>query len=106
MQRADQKELDQSLQTIQREAKASAIHVIVGAPSVEDGRCYNAAFVIDDGGHLKTRYRQIAPRDDGLFQAGEDLRSMWFDLHGVPAIVTVGHDANLIEIGDLAAESG
>ena len=31
---------------------------------------------------------------------------MWFDLKGVPAIVTIGEDANWIEIGDLAACRG
>jgi hypothetical protein len=31
---------------------------------------------------------------------------MWFELKGVHSIVTIGEDANLVEIGDLAASRG
>lgn len=102
----DQATLESALRTIRHEAKAGAIHVIVGAPLAANGRRFNCAMVIGDDGRLKTRHSQIVTRRDGLFHAGTSLRSMWFDLKGVPAIVTIGDDANWIEIGDLAACRG
>jgi len=41
-----------------------------------------------------------------LFQAGQSAKSLWFSLKGVPSIVTVGEDADWVEIGDLAANRG
>ena len=104
--RLDRELLNKAVESIQREARARRIHIIVGAPLWKGETFYNGAIVIDDEGHVKTRYAQIAPRDADLFAAGTDLRSMWFDLNGVPAIVTIGHDADWIEIPDLAACRG
>jgi hypothetical protein len=67
---------------------------------------YNGAVVIGDDGTVKTRYAQLAASRTDLFQPGQSAKSLWFSLKGVPSIVTVGNDANWVEIGDLAANRG
>jgi predicted amidohydrolase len=98
--------LDKSLRRIRREARDRRIHVIVGAPRTTEAGRQNCAYVIDDEGAIKTCYAQIATSDDGLFQPGKSTKAMWFVLNGVRSIVTIGSDANWIEIPELAAGRG
>lgn len=103
---ADRSALDEALDRIRNEARTREIYVIAGMPYVVSGALRNCAFVIGDDGDVKTRYAQIAPRRNGLFRGGESARDMWFMLKGVHSIVTIGDDADWIEIGDLAANRG
>lgn len=98
--------IDQALRSIQDTARAHGIYVIVGAPLMADGVRRNAAIVIDDHGTVLTRYAQIAADRSDLFGAAQSAHAMWFSLKGVPSIVTIGADADWVEIGDLAANRG
>ena len=103
---ATQGALDNALEEIRTVAKLHEIYVVVGTPVIADDARYNCAVVIDDGGSVKTRYAQLAANRMNLFQPGQSTKSLWFSLKGVPSIVTVGDDANWVEIGDLAANRG
>jgi len=103
---ADAAALDAALAAIAQEAKARQVYAIVGTPYVVDGARRNGAVVIGDDGTVLTRYAEVATRPGGAFSPGTDLGAMWFTLKGVHAIVTVGGDADWIEIGDLAANRG
>jgi predicted amidohydrolase len=103
---AQQSELESALNEMRSQADSRNIYVIVGMPYFVDGHRRNCAFVIGDDGNIKTRYAQISTGRAGLFRAGSSTKAMWFDLKGVQSIVTVGEDANFVEIGDFAANRG
>ena len=98
--------LDDALSDIRDQASRHKIYVIVGTPIVAGKARYNCAIVIGDDGSVKTRYAQLATGRLDLFQSGRNAESLWFSLKGVRAIVTVGDDADWVEIGDLAASRG
>lgn len=103
---ASQSVLDSALNEIRHEADRHNIYVIVGMPYLADGHRRNCAFAIGDDGSIKTRYAQLVPNRSELFRPGSSTKAMWFELKGVRAIVTIGDDANWVEIGDLAASRG
>jgi predicted amidohydrolase len=103
---AKQGTLNDALDKIRIDAKLHEIYVIVGTPFVAGDARYNCAVVIGDNGNVKTRCAQYAVSRSNLFQPGRSAKSLWFSLKGVPSIVTVGDDANWVEIGDLAANRG
>lgn len=103
---ASQSALDGALKGIREAARREKVYVIVGMPHFGDGHRRNCAFVIGDDGSVRTRYAQIATKRDDLFQGGMSTQAMWFDLKGVRSIVTIGDDANWVEIADLAASRG
>jgi predicted amidohydrolase len=103
--KADASILEEALQRIRQEARERKIHVIAGMPAVAGAVRNNCAVVIGDDGKVLTTYAQLTARGK-LFQAGESTRAMWFKLKGVYAIVTIGRDADWVEIGDLAANRG
>jgi predicted amidohydrolase len=98
--------LDRAMSEIKRQARLHRMYVIVGTPIIADDARYNGAVVVGDDGIVKTRYAQLAVGRRDLFQTGQRAKSLWFRLKGVPSIVTVGNDANWVEIGDLAANRG
>ena len=99
-------ELQRALGEIRSKADNDNIYVIVGTPCFVDHQRRNCAFVIGDDGSIKTRYDQISTIRDDVFQAGSDIKAMWFELKGVHSIVTIGEDVNFVEIADLAAARG
>ena len=103
---ASRKALDDAMNTIAEQAKRHKIYVIVGTPVIDDDIRYNGAVVIGDDGNVKTRYAQLAVDRTDLFQPGRNAGALWFSVKGVPSIITVGEDANWVEIGDLAANRG
>jgi predicted amidohydrolase len=103
---AQQSELESALDDIRSQAGSRDVYVIVGMPYFVDGYRRNCAFVLDDDGSIKTCYAQISETRAGLFRAGSSTKAMWFELKGVRSIVTIGDDANMVEIGDLAANRG
>ncbi len=103
---ASQSSLDSALDRIRNEADSRNVYVIVGMPYSVDGHRMNCAFVIGDDGSIRTQYAQIAVNHNDLFQSGTSTKAMWFELRGVHSIVTVGNDANMVEIADLAASRG
>ncbi|MBL7190023.1 MAG: hypothetical protein ISS70_27160 [Phycisphaerae bacterium] len=106
IQAATQDALNDALDEIRAEAKLREVYVVVGTPAVAGDARYNCAVVISDDGSVKTRYAQLAANRAQVFQPGQSAESLWFSLKGVPSIVTVGDDANWVEIGDLAANRG
>jgi len=98
--------LNSALNEIRNEAKSGNIYVIMGMPFFADGHRENCAFVIGDDGNIRTQYAQLRTTRSDLFRAGLSTRTMWFNLKGVYSIVTIGDDAEWVEIGDLAANRG
>jgi len=103
---ASRQALDSALGQISEQGKLGKIYVIVGTPLMVGNTRYNGAVVIGDDGTVQTRYAQLVVNRRDLFQPGRSTKSLWFSLKGVPSIVTVGNDANWVEIGDLAANRG
>jgi len=103
---ASQPAMDQALTRIGDQAKAKGIYVVVGMPYDVAGARRNCALVIGDDGQVKTRYAQIAANRRDVFAPGLSARAMWFTVKGVHAIVTIGDDADWVEIADLAANRG
>jgi len=105
--RANQTVLASSLSEMQAAARAAQVCVAFGMPyNAEDGRRYNSAFVLGADGALLTRYDQLVPDRPDLFAPGMSTRAMWFQVNGVPAVVTIGHDALWSELAELAAVRG
>ncbi len=98
--------LADALSRICDEARARGIYVVVGMPCDISGARYNCAVVIGDDGKVKTRYAQVASKRSDLFAPGENIASMWFTVKGVHSVVTIGDEADWIEIADLAANRG
>jgi len=103
---ADPSTLEAVLEQMRDEARRRKIHVILGMPYFSGGQRKNCAFVLGDDGGVKTRYDQIVVDRGDLFRGGTSTRAMWFTVKGVRSIVTVGGDANWVEIADLAANRG
>jgi predicted amidohydrolase len=103
---ADQRKLDQTVNDLQESAKNNKIHVIVGAPYFFDNNRKNCAIVISDSGIIKTIYAQVNGSQPELFSNGTSTKALWFRLKGVYSIVTIGDDAEMIEIPDLASHRG
>jgi predicted amidohydrolase len=103
---AAQAELEPALATICRAAREAKIHVVCGLPWQEGEQRYNSAAVIDPQGKLLTRYDQVVVDRPDLFATGLSTKAMWFELHGVPTVVTIGKDAAWSEIAEMAALRG
>jgi len=103
---ASEAALAAALKSIQDAARTEKVYAIVGMPRILGTDRSNCAVVIGDDGTVRTRYAQIAAKRAGLFRPGRNLKAMWFDLKGVQSIVTVGDDADWVEIADLAANRG
>ena len=99
-------DLDDAVGQIRSEARLRGVYVVVGLPYEISGKRRNCALVIGDDGEVKTRYEQIVSRRGTLFDPGESIGSMWFTVKGVQSIVTIGDDADWVEIADLAANRG
>ncbi len=105
--KANQSALASSLVEMKAAARAAQTFVTFGMPyTAEDGRLYNSAFVLGVDGTLLTRYDQLVPDRPNLFAPGMSTRAMWFQVNGVPAVVTIGHDALWSELAELAAVRG
>jgi predicted amidohydrolase len=103
---ADATVLREALTTIQARAQRHRITVVFGMPHLENAQRRNCAFVVGPDGTLLTRYDQMVVDRRDLFEEGSDPKAMWFQVKGVPAIVTIGSDARWNEIGELAAVRG
>jgi predicted amidohydrolase len=103
---ARQEDLQQGLERIQQAARESQIYVVCGLPWTENGRRQNSAIAIGPDGKLLTRYAQLVVDRPELFAAGKSTRAMWFDVRGVPCVVTIGRDALWSELAELAALRG
>ncbi len=103
---ADAAVLREALTRIQAQAQRHRITVVFGMPHLQGAKRRNSAFVAGRDGTLLTRYDQMVVDRRDLFEEGSDAKAMWFQVKGVPAIVTVGSDARWNEIGELAAVRG
>ncbi|MFB3905318.1 MAG: carbon-nitrogen hydrolase family protein [Acidobacteriota bacterium] len=87
---------EEALPRIQEAAKERGLCVIFAMSVLQDGRQLFSAFAIGPDGRLLTRYDQPV----------RCPARMWFRLKGVPAVLTIGHDALWNEIAELAASAG
>jgi predicted amidohydrolase len=92
------------LQPVCQAAKAYRIAVVFGAPWRDGDAWRNSAFVVGPEGTILTRYDQLAARTP--FAPGTKPAAMWFQVKGVPAVVTIGREALWNEIAELAAVAG
>jgi predicted amidohydrolase len=99
-------QLAQALAQVQKAARESQVYVVCGLPWFDGDRRQNCAVGIGTDGTLLTRYAQIAVDRPQLFTAGASSRSMWFEVKGVPCVMTIGHDALWSEIAEMAAWRG
>jgi predicted amidohydrolase len=103
---ATPQDLARALDWLQQAAKKSQVYVVCGLPWQENNQRYNCAVVIDPRGQVLTRYAQVVVDRPKLFAPGTSTQAMWFDIQGVPAVVTIGRDALWSEIAEMAALRG
>jgi predicted amidohydrolase len=95
-------ELGAAVARMQAAARQAAACVVFGMPS---GR-HDSAVVLGPDGALLTRYDGLVVEEGGPFEPGAGAASMWFEVRGVPAVVTVGGDVLWSELAELAAIGG
>lgn len=95
-----------AVERLQAAAKGSQIAVVCGLPWIAGEKRTNCAVAIDADGTVRTRYAQIAVDRPELFTAGKSTLSMWFDIKGVPCVLSVGHDDLWSEMAEMAAWRG
>ncbi|MCI0463951.1 MAG: carbon-nitrogen hydrolase family protein [Gemmataceae bacterium] len=98
--------LQAALAEIQAAARTQSMYVAFGMPFHDGGKRYNGAFVVSAEGTLLTRYAQLVVDRPSSFAPGTSTKSLWFEIKGVPAVVTIGRDALWSEIAELAAVRG
>lgn len=103
---ATREQLAQALAQVQNAARESQIYVVCGLPWFDGDRRQNCAVAIGPDGTLLTRYAQIEIDRPQLFAIGTSTRSMWFEVRGVPCVLTIGHDALWSELAEMAAWRG
>lgn len=96
--------LMRALDDVADSVRENDLYAILGVSFPENGQVFNSAIVFNPQGEQITRYNQISAR--GEFLAGQSTRSMWFDVDGVHATVTVGNDLYWPELTELAAYRG
>ncbi|MDP6037907.1 MAG: nitrilase-related carbon-nitrogen hydrolase, partial [Candidatus Latescibacteria bacterium] len=102
----DPLELEWAFMTIQEHVCLNQVYAVVGIPFLSNGQMLNRAVVMNPDGKVLAQYDQISARPDGLFTAGENTQSMWFEINGVPATMTIGDDLYWPELTELAAYRG
>jgi predicted amidohydrolase len=103
---ATSEQLAQALAQIQQAARESQIDVVCGLPWIEKGKRENCAVVIGTDGKVLTRHSELVADRPQLFSAGTSTRAMWFELKGVPCVVTIGREALWSEMAEMAAWRG
>ena len=104
---ATEARLEGALAEVQSIARDAGLTVAFGMPGRGSGETLcNSAFVVGPDGSLLTRYDQMVVDRADLFAAGMSSKAMWFEVKGVPAVVTLGQDALWSEIAELAATRG
>jgi len=99
--------LEMALDLLCASAKTLSISVVFGMPYFNGGKRYNGAFAVGKDGQILTRYAQTVVDRPHLFDAGDQLDSMWFDLDGVPVAMLVGvQEALWSELSEMAALRG
>ena len=98
--------LASALCDISNAARKAHVHVAFGMPLLQKGKCWNCAYVIGPGGELLTCHAELNPRDGCLFEQGLSTKSLWFEIKGVPSVITLGREALWSEIAELAAVRG
>lgn len=104
---ADEVALEMALDMLCASAKTLGICVVFGMPFFEGGKRYNGVFAVGANGQILTRHAQTVVDRPHLFEPGNTLQSMWFDLNGVPVALLVGmKEALWSELAELAALRG
>lgn len=106
LRRASPAQLDWAAKELARAARRHRLYVVYGTPWRDGAAWYNAAVVLNPQGEVCTRYAQLTTPPGGPFAAGRSTRALWFDLEGVPAVVTIGRDSLWSELAEMAAWRG
>jgi predicted amidohydrolase len=106
LRRADPAALARAEEALAAAARRHGLYVVYGTPWLHNGAWYNTAVVLGPRGEQRTRYAQIATPAGSPFAPGRSTRAMWFDVEGVPAVVTVGRDSLWNELAEMAAWRG
>ena len=102
---AREADLKAALDGIKDAARASGITVVFGMPHIEKGAIWNCAWAVGPDGALLTRHAELNP-DGDLFEPGRSAKTMWLELKGAPAALTIGREALWNELAELAAIRG
>ena len=81
---------ENALQQLQVAAREHRISVVVGMEHHAGDKRRNSAFVVGPDGSVLTRYDQLSATSP--YEPGDDPATMWFQVKGVPAVVTIGRD--------------
>jgi len=95
---------EQEVESIRASAATHEVTVVIGTEHRQGDRRYNSALVIGPTGQLITRYDQLSAMPP--FAPGADARRAWFDVQGIPAVVTLEGDRHWTEIAELSAVAG
>jgi predicted amidohydrolase len=95
---------EEALDRLRAAARQSQIAVVFGAKHRGADGEHNSAFVIGPDGELLTRYDQLSA--DSPLKPGTAPQAMWFQIKGVPAVVTLERDALWTELSELPAVAG
>ena len=104
--RASAGELGAAVARMQAAVKRAGIVVVFGMSSLGPTGRHDSGVVLGPDGALLTRYDALAVDERGPFEPGRSAAAMWFEVRGVPAVVTVGGDVLWNEIAELAAIGG
>jgi len=100
-------DLMKTVRKIEKAAKKHGVYVIFGMPGYWRHERRNSAYVIGPQGKILTRYDQMVVDRPELFQPGSCPAQAWFQIKGVPALVTIGGGELLwSEISEMAAFAG
>jgi predicted amidohydrolase len=101
-----QDELSAAVERMRAAAKEAGICAVFGMPTLNPTGRRDSAVVLGPDGALLTRYDGLVVDEGGPFEPGASAAAMWFEVRGVPAVVTVGGDVLWNEIAELAAIGG
>jgi predicted amidohydrolase len=99
-------DLDAAVARMQDAAREAGICVVFGMPTLTPAGRHDSGVVLGPDGALLTRYDGLVVDEGGPFGPGASAAAMWFEVRGVPAVVTVGGDVLWNEIAELAAIGG
>lgn len=103
---ASTSDLQSAVARLQDAAKQARITVVFGIPWRDGSSRFNSAIAIGPDGEILTRYSQLVVDRPDLFEQGASTHAMWFQVKGIPAVVTIGRDGLWNEIAELAAVRG
>ncbi|GEM_PF-1113567 len=98
--------LTEAVADLRKLAAKHGIYLVCGLPWLEADRSFNTAIAIDPAGSVRTHYRQLWVSRPDLFVPGSSSKAMWFEVEGIPSVITIGAEDSLNELAEMAAWRG